>query len=306
MSRIVSESSARSLESLARKIVETFRGHWKNHKGMCRCPSHNDQTPSLAVSVGRNAILFYCFAGCSYSQVIAAFGRHGISARDLFSGNSDARLTPPRMNGTPSPNALRLWNEAKFLRDTPARCYLHGRSITAMSSQLRYHARTPLGPSGQVHFLPAMIAAVRTDVGIIAIHRTFLDIQRGKKAAFAKPKRALGSLGAGAVRLFDAESGTLGLAEGIESALSAKALTGIPCWATLGNERFGSVAIPDSVTQLYLFIDADAGGELAAERGLAAYAKDGRDIYIRKPTILGQDWNDVLKAKYGPVKINSA
>jgi hypothetical protein len=104
-------------------------------------------------------------------------------------------------------------------------------------------------------------------------------------------------MGAGAVRLFDPVDGKLGLAEGIESAISAKALTRIPCWATLGNERFGIVSIPDSVRELHLFIDNDAGGGVAEERAREAYAVDGRRILIRRPERSGADWNDVLVAR---------
>jgi transposase len=32
---------------------------------MCCCPAHDDRTPSLSVTLGRKAILFHCFAGCS-------------------------------------------------------------------------------------------------------------------------------------------------------------------------------------------------------------------------------------------------
>tara|TARA_B100000586_G_scaffold24889_1_gene16361 strand:- start:68 stop:511 length:444 start_codon:yes stop_codon:yes gene_type:complete len=137
-----------------------------------------------------------------------------------------------------------------------------------------------------------MIAAVSLDVGPIAIHRTFLS--GNAKADFDKPKRALGALGEAAVRLFAPASGKLGLAEGVESAMSAYALTGIPVWATLGNERFGLVSVPESVTELHLFVDHDAGGELAASRGLAAYARDGRTILVRKPSSRDTDWNDEL------------
>ena len=91
--------------------------------------------------------------------------------------------------------------------------------------------------------------------------------------------------------------GRLGLAEGIESALSAQQLFGIPCWATLGNERFGLVTIPESVRELHLFIDHDAGGNLAEERAREAYHCDGRRIVPRRPVREGDDWNDVLTAR---------
>lgn len=74
-------------------------------------------------------------------------------------------------------------------------------------------------------------------------------------------------------------------------------LFGIPCWATLGNERFGLVAIPESVRELILFIDNDAGGALAEERALKAYASPDRVIHTRVPTSPGFDWNDELKSR---------
>jgi carbonic anhydrase len=140
-----------------------------------------------------------------------------------------------------------------------------------------------------------LIAAVSLDEGPIAIHRTFLAQDLRSKAAFTKPKRTLGTLGAAAVRLFAPINGQLGLAEGIESAMAAYALTGVPTWATLGNERFGLVAIPESVTDLHLFVDHDDGGNLARERGVAAYAAEGRIIRVRKPSAVGSDWNDELQ-----------
>jgi hypothetical protein len=82
----------------------------------------------------------------------------------------------------------------------------------------------------------------------------------------------------------------------IETALSAKQLTGIPCWATLGTERFGLVAIPESVTELHLFIDNDAGGAQAERRAREAYAREGRTIVTHRPEQPGADWNDVLMA----------
>src|SRR3546814_8550421 len=91
---------------------------------------------------------------------------------------------------------------------------------------LLYHALTPLGPKGSVRFLPAMLAAVRNDEGILALHRTFLEPKTFRLARFDGPKRALGSLGSGAVRLAMPRGGRLGLAEGIESALSAQQLFG--------------------------------------------------------------------------------
>ncbi len=286
------------LERRARTIVESLQGTWSRGKGMCCCPAHDDRTPSLSVTLGRKAILFHCFAGCSNDEVIAALDRQGVRSRDLFDGSGAVaadRLEKRAFNS----NARRLWHSATAISDSPAEVYLAQRGILRASDQLRYLQRTPLGPRGAVQFLPAMLAAVTTDVGVIAVHRTFLDSGSGRLAGFERPKRALGSLGCGAVRLAPPAAGRLGLAEGIESALSAMQLFGVPCWATLGNERFGLVAIPESVRELYLFIDNDAGGELAERRALKAYSAPGRVIQPRASASAGFDWNDELKARLG-------
>jgi len=155
----------------------------------------------------------------------------------------------------------------------------------------------PLGPKGAVRFLPALVAAVRNDTGILALHRTFIDADSDCLATFEQPKRALGRPGSGAVRLASPRGGRLGLAEGNESALSAMQLFEIPCWATLGNERFGLVTIPESVRELHLFVDNDAGGLLAEERAREAYACEGRRIVTRRPERTNDDWNDVLMGR---------
>jgi hypothetical protein len=288
--------NAHHLDRRARAIVESLNGTWRQNKGMCCCPAHDDRTPSLSVTLGRNAILFHCFAGCSNEEVIVALDRQGVRSRDLFD-SSGALAADPQEKGAFNSNARRLWHSATAIPGSPAEVYLAQRGILRASDQLRYLQGTPLGPRGAVQFLPAMLAAVTTDVGVIAVHRTFLDTSSGKLAGFERPKRALGSLGCGAVRLAPPAAGRLGLAEGIESALSATQLLGIPCWATLGNERFGLVAIPESVRELYLFIDNDTGGALAEQRALKAYAAPNRVIHSRAPASPGFDWNDELKSR---------
>ena len=294
MSLSVQTHRNRSLVETARRICESRGGKWSGTRGMACCPAHDDRTPSLGVSLGRQAILFYCFAGCDQQSVLSALAREGFEAPALFSVSAATNEPESTNTRKPSAAALRIWRDAQPLRASPAKAYLEIRGILAASSALRFHPRTPLGPKGRTRFLPAMIAAVSLDEGPIAIHRTFLS--GNTKAAFDKPKRALGALGESAVRLFAPVSGKLGLAEGIESAMSAYALTGIPVWATLGNERFGLVSVPESVTELHLFVDHDAGGELAASRGAAANAREGRTIHVRKPSSRDTDWNDELTA----------
>lgn len=282
-----------ALETRARKIVEQLGGTWSRSKGMCCCPAHADRTPSLSVTLGKRAVLIHCFAGCSNDAVMQAMARLGVRISDLFDGPSGPITVQPRVDVTDR-NAFRLWLEASALAGTPAERYLAGRGIAVSSPDLRFHPRMPLGPKGAVRFLPAMVAAVRNDASVLALNRTFLDPDYDRLASFEQPKRSLGSPGSGSVRLAFPRGGRLGLAEGIETALSAMQLFGIPCWATLGNERFGLVTIPESVRELHLFVDNDAGGLLAEERAREAYLREGRRIVTRRPERTEEDWNDVL------------
>lgn len=285
------------LERRAREIVESLDGQWGRGKGMCVCPAHDDRKPSLSVTLGRTAILLHCFAGCSNDDVIAALGRRGVRARDLFDGSGAPLEKAPARDDGPDRNARRVWAVSAPLRGSLAERYLSGRAIRHFSPELRFDNQTPLGPRDRVRFLPAMIAAVRTDLGVIAVHRSFLDPQGNGLAGFDQPRRALGSLGTGAVRLASARDGVLGLAEGIETALSAMQLFNVPCWATLGNERFGLVTIPEGVRELHLFLDHDAGGDLAESRAREAYRRDERQFVAHRPGTVGFDWNDVLQRR---------
>lgn len=267
-------------------LVRALNGRWHGDCAICRCPAHDDQTPSLSIRQGDRTILVTCFAGCDRRSIMRELRRI-----PLRSHAPPLKFEPPREG-----NWLRLWREAQHLEGTIGGRYLAARNLAILPPELRFHPRCPLYPRPLTVFYPAIVGAVRSNDALVAIHRTFLDPDTDRVAKVDTPKRALGHLGEGAVRLGGAVASRLGLAEGIETALSATQIFGIPCWATLGNERFGKVAIPDSVTELHLFIDADKGGSLAETRARAAHRRSGRTIFTHCPPIGGQDWNDVLMA----------
>lgn len=142
-----------------------------------------------------------------------------------------------------------------------------------------------------------MIAALHERSRFVALQRTFLDSDEPRRARdLGNPRRMLGRPGQGAVVLAPATD-TLGLAEGIETALSAILLLDIPVWATLGNERLAHIAIPDTVTRLILLPDNDRGGRIGAAKAAEAYAMPGRSIETLWPPQGFNDWNDVLRAE---------
>ena len=62
-----------------REITAALRGQWHGSYGMCRCPAHDDRTPSMKVWDGANGdVLCHCFAGCSWEAVKDALRGQGL------------------------------------------------------------------------------------------------------------------------------------------------------------------------------------------------------------------------------------
>lgn len=287
------------LEAIGSDIVNRLGGVWKPGGAMCRCPAHPDRSPSLSVRVGDHALVFKCFAGCDNRDVIHELLR----LEDKALQNAEQAAGPPSAMPTDlwrRQQALRIWDEARPLSGTPAEIYLRRRRIALLPRALRFHPRTPLGSGDEVDFRPAMIAALH-DGGLhdegrfVAIQRTFFDRVDARRARdLADPRMTLGRPDLAAVMLAPATS-ILGLAEGVETALSAMILFGVPVWATLGSERLHQIAIPARVSRLVLFADNDVAGEIGVAHAMDAYARPERTIEVELPPPGFKDWNDVLR-----------
>ncbi|UAJ12737.1 DUF7146 domain-containing protein [Glacieibacterium megasporae] len=280
------------LEQQARSIVDQLGGKWTARGGMCRCPAHDDSSPSLSVRLGDTTLLVHCFAGCNAIDVLKEL--RALDSGGVKTSHERQRVEPYNLQ----PLAERLWIGARTLSGSPAAIYLESRGLVSRSAQIRFHPRVQLGSGADAAFHPAMVAAVRDDSGLVAVHRTFLNSGTGSKAAFDNPKRLLAVPGAGAVRIGVATR-VLGLAEGIETALAASKIHCIPVWAVLGNERFGLVTIPPRVERLVILADNDAGGARAAQLALDGQHSDGRTIDVIWPPSAHNDWADVLMAGRG-------
>ncbi|AJA07237.1 toprim domain-containing protein [Sphingobium sp. H39-3-25] len=287
------------LEAIGSGIVKRLRGVWKPGGAMCLCPAHPDRSPSLSVRVGDHALVFKCFAGCDNRDVIKEILRLDENALHKAEGETASGSRIPTVIGRRQ-LALRIWDEARPITGTAAEIYLRRRRIALVPRALRFHPRTPLGSGEGVGFRPAMIAALHDggfhDEGrFIAIQRTFFDLDDARRARdLADPRRTLGRPERAAVMLGTATS-VLGLAEGVETALSAMILFGIPVWATLGSERLHQIAIPGRVSRLVLFADNDVAGEIGVANATDAYALPGRTIEVQFPPSAFKDWNDVLR-----------
>lgn len=209
-------------------------------------------------------------------------------------------------------NAARLvdlHNECAHLTDGDAVCtYLQRRGIDRPNTDaLMRHDKLPYwdGPVYGGDYA-AMIGIVTAPDGkLINLHRTYLA-DDGTKAHVATPRKLMASAGpmAGASIKLGApvphkDGGLmLGIAEGIETALSAAILGGVPVWSCISAHGLRSFTPPDGVRRVYVFGDNDKSGvgQDAANDCAKRLAAQGIIARVLVPETPG-DWNDELVAR---------
>jgi putative DNA primase/helicase len=268
----------------------------------CRCPVHDDRTPSLSVRDGDRGLLVRCWAGCDPRDVRAELRRRG-----LIGGRTESRPQPDiRDDGTRRAAeesdrqrriaaAMDIWTESSPANGTIVERYLHSRGITLPhTATIRMHGMMYHRESSEQR--PAMLALVEhTDRGPTGVHLTYLAIDGSMKATIEPAKRSLGHVAGAAVRLAPA-SELLMVAEGIETALSAMQAYELPAWAALSTSGIKALVLPPLVRTIIILADNDANGagELAARTAAERWLAEGRRVRLAMPPVVGTDFNDVL------------
>ena len=281
----------------ARDLVRQLGGRWHGTYGLAHCPAHDDRTPSLAVRDGADGmVLFHCHGGCQQGDVLLAFRERGLwsnSPPATTRCRTDIRSDEPEA-GSNRAHALEIWQASQPAGGTLVERYLRARGITLPAPpSLRFNPALKYPISGI--FLPAMVAAVTRERRLLAIQRIFLRSDGLGKAGVSTPKMSLGPIDDGAVALAASEP-VLGLAEGVEDALSVMQLFGQPAWAVLGT-RFDRVALPDIVRHVIIYADAGSPGLVAAHRAVEAFTRQRRKVTIEPPPKGYSDWNEVLQRR---------
>ena len=145
----------------------------------------------------------------------------------------------------------------------------------------------------------AMTALVENEDEPATYHITYLE--NGSKAKVGHCRKIMPPvkpITGGAVQLFESKH-TLGIAEGIETAIAATQLFDVPTWAAINASNLESFIVPDGVTELYIFGDNDANyvGQNAAYSLAKRASQRGLDVTTHIPQKANTDWNDVLLEK---------
>jgi putative DNA primase/helicase len=224
---------------------------------------------------------------------------------DGMLGNIKAEAPRPDMSPEKRRDILRdTYRATQAIQpDDLAHRYLESRAI----DELIYPAALRFAPSlrdGDGGVRPAMVAMI----GVhgrgkpVSMHRTFLSPDGRGKAEMASPRKMMpGELPDGAcVMLCEyVAGGPLGIAEGIETAMSASALFDMPVWAAINSTLMAKWTPPDGCTEVAVFGDNDAkyGGQMAAYTLAHKLAVKGIETSVHIPKITGQDFSDIHMAR---------
>jgi hypothetical protein len=175
--------------------------------------SHKDRSVSLRLTE-EGRILIHCFSPKDdWRDVRRALADLGLLDDGPAAGTRGA-LAPARKFAVQpadeerTARAQRIWDESGPLKHTVAEAYLRRRAIPPgllQSEALRFHPRmTSLDDRAR---RPALVAAITNDQGALqGVQVTLLSAHGIAKAALATPRRVIGKLLGGAVRIAEAHT----------------------------------------------------------------------------------------------------
>lgn len=264
--------------------------------------SHKDRSVSLA-ETEEGRILIHCFSPADDWRVVRrALADLGLLDDEPRSDARGARWSAPKIAAQPASEerlarAQRIWDESRPLHRTVATAYLRRRAIPEAvwgTPALRFHPNmTSLDDRTR---RPALVAAITDPAGALqGVQVTLLSAHGTAKAAVATPRRVIGKLKGGIVRLQEAHD-ELAIGEGVETMLSASHDLETPAWAALTADNLSRFTIAAPVKQLIVVADNDAAGMRAAEMLHKQLPADVHADFASAPEGFN-DWNDWARAK---------
>jgi len=183
-------------------------------------------------------------------------------------------------------------NSHSITRNTESGRYLLSRGISGLSREaaanLFHVPNLKLGDG----YHPAMVGLIRNPSGLkVNIHRTWIT-PTGHDRKVGPGDIPPGS----AIRLGPVRK-VMGVAEGIETALSFGALHKIPTWALISNTILEKWEPPEGCEKVIIAGDNDKNfvGQASAYALACKLSRKGYEVEVRLPDEAGTDWNDAAK-----------
>ena len=203
-----------------------------------------------------------------------------------------------RAAANPDPKLRTMWANAKpVAQGDVVDTYLRARGIglDVYPSTIRTAPSLRYFDDDASSVFPAMLALVHDITGKpVSIHRTYLAKDGSGKAPVEKPRKTVCKHGKGPHIRLASIAPVMGIAEGIETALSAMKLFGFPTWSVISTYGIETFEPSTGVKRLIIFGDHDANGAgQKAGHALATRIGGQIPVEVRIPDQAG-DWNDEL------------
>lgn len=290
--------------SKLKRIVDAMGGVLSEggRRALIRGPGHGPADRSVSLLETEDGrVLIHCFSPRDdWRAVRAELADLGLLAESDYEhaavSEPIVRVQVDQRDEDRRARVLRLWEEAVAAAGTVGERYLRARAIEGElpgADVLRFHPRMTSLEDRERR--PALIAGLVNKDGVLeGIQVTLLTAHGAAKAALATPRRTIGKLMGHYVRI-DAPGDVLIVAEGLETALSARRALGAGAWAFLSAENLAQFEPPLVIDKLVIAADHDEAGLAAAAR-LQARVETSIACEIALPPDGHPDWNDWARA----------
>ena len=307
-----------------RKTKDAARGSWRSilialgmdekfvngRNGPCPCCGGTDRWQWVNDGGNGGGVCRQCGGKADGIHLVAQWRDIGwpqaAALVDEIIGNEPVKADPVRRELTPEEMRERCRKVLSFCKRVRkgdvVDLYLAARGIDMVEYPLTLATAEAL-PYDRSASHPAMVAVITAPNGEnVSLHRTFLQ-GAAKLPAHDCRKVMPGRIQKGsAVRLspLGTADDVLGVAEGIETALSASALFGIPVWAVLNTSMMRTFQPPAGIREVAIFSDNDVNGAgQAAADALRQTLAKSHAVTVHLPPTVGTDWNDELLIQRG-------
>ena len=191
-----------------------------------------------------------------------------------------------------------LWKHDQTRSDSPiVKAWLMKRGLSVFPKPLRGNVAVPYTFEGKEHGAkPCMLAQILGPDGSgQSIHRTYLgDFPGSVNGRVKKIMTPVDTIRGGAIRLFPA-TGTLAIAEGIETAIAVHEMTGLPAWSVVSAGGMESFVPTPEIRNIAIYADNDRkfAGQRAAYILAHRLIAQGFEVSVAIPPGFGTDWLDV-------------
>lgn len=299
------------------RAADMARGHWGellpvlgvdsrflvNQHGPCPICGGKDRFRWDDQNGGGGYFCSGCGAGDGFDLVIKTTGKTFKQVADQIAEHlgKDNSYQPKQAWGDDAKNKdamQRVWQRAKQpTLDGPVSLYLLNRTGSLWPSVSIREAILPQDSK----LYPVMVSKViGPNDRAVNLHLTFLT-EDGRKAAVQKPKKVMpGKLPDGcSIRLAKAAP-VMGVAEGIETAISAAMMFDMPVWACVNGGLLAKWMPPEIAQEITIFGDNDAsytGQAKAYQLANRLEVQYKRKVNVILPPTVGTDWADVWQEK---------